>query len=71
MGLRDWGWLSGHVHTVGVVASFTVMLQCLLQLGEPLGHQMDVLQVECTTVSRTGLFVAQYNLRSKAIVDMS
>ena len=71
MGLRDWGWLSGHVHTVGVVASFTVVLQCLLQLGEPLGHQMDVLQVECTTVSRTGLFVAQYNLRSKAIVDMS
>jgi len=40
------------------------MLQCLLQLGEPLGHQMDVLQGECTTVSRTGLFVAQYKIKS-------
>ena len=44
--VRFWNgcWLSRHVHSVRVVASFAVLLQGLLQLGEPLGHQVDVLQ---------------------------
>ena len=43
MGLRDGGRLGRHVDSVVLVAADTVLLQRLLQLRQPLGHQVDVL----------------------------
>ncbi len=43
VGLGDWGRLGRHVDSVCLVAALTVLLQHLLQFGQPLGYQVDIL----------------------------
>lgn len=44
MRLGNGCWFSRHIHTVGFVATLTVLLQCFLEFGQPLGNKMDILQ---------------------------